>query len=126
MFMPPPSSVVPPVVLIVEDESLIRMVATDMLMDEGFTVLEAASADEAWPLLESHGNIGVLFTDVNMPGRMDGLALAARVAERWPHIRLVVTSGRCGLSTHELPDHGQFVQKPYRHDELVSAINQAA
>lgn len=89
-------------------------------------MLEAASADEAWPLLESHSDIGVLFTDVNMPGRMDGLVLAARVAERWPHIRLVVTSGRCSYSRHEIPDNGQFVQKPYRHDDLVSAISQAA
>ncbi|XYD09114.1 hypothetical protein R1A27_00300 [Methylobacterium sp. NMS12] len=68
----------------------------------------------------------MLFTDVNMPGRMDGLILAARVAERWPHIRLVLTSGRCGLSSHEIPDHGQFVQKPYHHSDLVSAIAQAA
>jgi len=118
--------VVPLVVLLVEDESLIRMVAADILTDEGFTVLEATTADEAWPLLESHSDISVLFTDVNIPGRMDGLTLAARVAERWPHIRLVVTSGRCGLSTHEIPDHGRCVQKPYRHADLMGAITQAA
>ncbi|GJE52731.1 Blue-light-activated protein [Methylobacterium tardum] len=124
MFSCPPLAL--SVVLVVEDEDLIRMIAADMLQDEGYTVLEVATADDAWPLLESRSDIGVLFTDVNMPGHMDGLALAARVAERWPHIRLVVTSGRCGLSTHELPDNGQFVQKPYHHGDLVSAIAQAA
>lgn len=123
--MTPPLPVPPLVVLVVEDESLVRMVAADMLTDEGFMVLEATTADEAWPLLENHSEIGVLFTDINMPGHMDGLALATRVAERWPHIRLVVTSGRYGLSTHEIPDNGRFVQKPYHHGDLVSAINQA-
>ena len=119
-------NLVPAIVLVVEDEGFVRMVAVDMLEDEGFTVLEVATADDAWPLLEGRSDIDVLFTDINMPGRMDGLTLAARVAERWPHIRLVLTSGRRGLSTHEIPDHGQFVQKPYDHSDLVSAIAQAA
>lgn len=97
----------------------------EILQDERFTVLEVATADEAWPILESRHDIGVLFTDVNMPGSMDGLALAARVAERWPRIRLVLTSGRQGLSDDEVPDHGQFVQKPYRQSDLMSAISHA-
>jgi CheY-like chemotaxis protein len=117
--------VVPRVVLIVEDESFIRMLAADILQDEGFKVLEVATADEAWPILESRRDIGVLFTDVNMPGSMDGLTLAARVAERWPRIRLVLTSGRHGLSNDEIPDHGRFVQKPYRQVDLMSAISHA-
>jgi CheY-like chemotaxis protein len=61
-----------------------------MLEDAGFTVIEAACADEAWEILESRSDIGVLFTDIEMPGSMNGFALAARVAERWPHIRLVI------------------------------------
>jgi CheY-like chemotaxis protein len=123
--MNPGPSVVPRVVLVVEDDAFIRMLAADILQDEGFTVLEVATADEAWPILESRSDIGVLFADVNMPGSMNGLTLAARVAERWPHIRLVLTSGRQGLSNDEVPDHGQFVQKPYRQSELVSAIAHA-
>ena len=123
--MNPGPFVVPRVVLVVEDEGFIRMLAADILQDEGFTVLEVATADEAWPILESRGDIGVLFTDVNMPGSMDGLALAERVAERWPRIRLVVTSGRQGLSNDELPDHGQFIQKPYHQSDLMSAISHA-
>ncbi|MCJ2099266.1 response regulator [Methylobacterium sp. E-046] len=123
--MNPVPSVVPRVVLVVEDDDFIRMLAGDILQDEGFTVLEVATADEAWPILESRSDIGVLFTDVNMPGHMDGLALATRVAERWPRIRLVLTSGRQGLTDDEVPDHGRFVQKPYRQRDLVSAISHA-
>jgi CheY-like chemotaxis protein len=115
-----------PVVLVVEDEELLRMLATDMLEDHGLTVVQAATAEEALPILEDRDDIGVLFTDVNMPGRMDGLSLAAHVAERWPHIRLVVTSGRQGLTNNQLPDDGQFVQKPYRQSQLLSAIVHAA
>ena len=114
------------IVLVVEDDDYVRMLAADMLEDEGFTVLAVATADEAWPILEGRGDIVVLFTDVNMPGNMDGLTLAARVAERWPRIRLVLTSGRSGLSNHEVPDHGQFIQKPYRQSQLLSAIAHAA
>ncbi|EIZ86853.1 response regulator receiver protein [Methylobacterium sp. GXF4] len=123
--MNPGPSAVPNVVLVVEDDSFIRMLAADILQDEGFTVLEVATADEAWPILESRSDIEVLFTDVNMPGRMDGLTLATRVAERWPRIRLILTSGRQGLTDDEIPDHGRFVQKPYRQRELVSAISHA-
>lgn len=118
----PPS----PIVLVVEDEALLRMLAADILEDEGFIVLEAVAAEEALAILECRGDIGVLFTDVNMPGKMDGLTLATHVAERWPHIRLVVTSGRQGLTTDEIPDDGRFIAKPYRHGQLVDAIAQAA
>lgn len=124
--MSPHPAAFSPVVLVVEDETLLRILAVDFLEDEGFTVLEAGTAEEAWLILESRADIGVLFTDVNMPGEMDGLALAARVAERWPHIRLVVTSGRQGLTSDQLPDDGQFVQKPYRQTQIVTAIAHAA
>jgi len=123
--MPDRSPSPPHVVLVVEDEGVVRMIAVDILEDEGFTVLEVATADEAWAMLQSRRDIGVLFTDVNMPGSMDGLALAERVAASWPYIRLVVTSGRRGFCTDELPDNGQFVQKPYCQRELVAAIERA-
>ena len=96
-----------------------------LLEEAGFAVLEVASADEAWPLLEGRSDIEVLFTDINMPGSMDRLTSAARVAERWPDIRLVLTSGRLGVSSDKVPDDGQFVQKPYRQSELLSAIANA-
>jgi CheY-like chemotaxis protein len=115
----------PSVVLIVEDEDLVRMMAVDMLEDAGFTILEAANADEAWAILEGQSDIGVLFTDIEMPGSMNGFALASRVAERWPHIRLVLTSGRFRPAPCDVPDHGKFVPKPYLPDQVLSAFGKA-
>jgi CheY-like chemotaxis protein len=114
-----------PVVLVVEDEGLVRLMAVDLLEDEGFTVIEAATADEAWTILETRDDIAILFTDVEMPGSMNGLDLAGRVAARWPHIRLVITSGRVRLSNQAVPDHGQFVPKPYYSAQLLSAFGHA-
>jgi CheY-like chemotaxis protein len=113
------------VVLIVEDEDLVRMMAVDMLEDAGLAIMEAATADEAWAILESRSDIGVLFTDIEMPGSMNGFALASRVAERWPHIRLVLTSGRSRPAPRDVPDHGKFVPKPYLADQVLSAFNRA-
>ncbi|WP_018261428.1 response regulator [Methylobacterium sp. WSM2598] len=114
-----------PVVLVVEDEALVRMTAVDMLEDAGFAVVEAATADAAWTVLETEPAIRALFTDIEMPGSMNGLELASRVAERWPHIRLVLTSGRARLRDQDIPDSGQFVPKPYHPDQLRSAFAHA-
>lgn len=116
---------VPTLVLVVEDESLVRLVAVDMLEDAGFTVVEAATADMAWTILDSRNDIGALFTDIEMPGSMNGFTLASRVAERWPHIRLVLTSGRCRPQQAEVPDHGRFVPKPYLSSQVLTALAQA-
>lgn len=115
----------PAVVLVVEDESFVRMTAADMLDDAGFTVIEASNADAAWRVLEGRDDVGVLFTDIDMPGSMDGFVLAARVAERWPQIRLVITSGRCRPRQGDVPDHGQFVPKPYLISQVLDAFEQA-
>ena len=120
-----PRTLSPSLVLIVEDESMVRMMAVDMLEDAGCAVLEAATADQAWQILESRSDIDVLFTDIEMPGSMNGFALAARVAERWPHIRLVITSGRCRPKPDDVPDHGLFVPKPYLADQVLSAFDKA-
>lgn len=121
--MPPPSAA--SVVLVVEDEGLVRLMAVDMLEDEGFTVIEAATADVAWAILEARDDIAILFTDIEMPGSMNGLDLASRVAARWPRIRLVLTSGRMRLANRDVPDHGQFVAKPYYPAQLLSAFGHA-
>lgn len=113
-------------VLVVEDEFLIRTVVVDMLEDAGFAVLEAPTADAAWTVLEREPQVDLLFTDIDMPGTMDGLALAGRVAERWPHIRLVVTSGRFALRDEDLPDDGRFLPKPYRRSQLLRTIGAAS
>jgi CheY-like chemotaxis protein len=116
----------PFLVLIVEDDDLVRMAAVEMLEDAGLTVIEAESADEAWRILKSCSDIDVLFTDIDMPGSMDGFALAGRVAECWPYIRLVLTSGRCHPTPGDVPDHGEFICKPYRLDQVLEAVDRAA
>lgn len=118
-------SVNPPVVLVVEDEPLVRMTAVDELDEAGFQVLEAANADEALALLEAHsGQVQVLFTDVDMPGSMDGMALAEQVYRRWPHVLLLISSGYARPDPDDIPDHGHFMPKPYRGATLVRHITE--
>ncbi len=110
-------------VLLVEEEDLVRASAADLLDDAGFRVVEAADADEALRVLEADADaIQILLTDVHMPGSMDGLGLTAQVDERWPHIGLVVTSGLARYSSRDIPDHGQFVPKPWKMDIMIGAI----
>ena len=109
-------------ILVVEDETLIRMVGAEILEDAGFDVLEAADADEALRILQAHDDVLLLFSDVDMPGSMDGLDLARVVHERWPDIRLLPTSGRHELTDAEVPDAGQFISKPWMSEKLISHI----
>jgi CheY-like chemotaxis protein len=102
-----------PVVLIVEDEFLLRMDAVDMIVAAGFEVVEAANADEAINILESRRDITVVFTDIQMPGSMDGLKLARAVRGRWPPIKIIATSGHVDVGETDLPDGGRFLAKPY-------------
>ncbi|TXM72499.1 response regulator [Methylobacterium sp. WL69] len=113
-------------VLVVEDDDLVRFCAVEMLEDAGFGVVEARHADEAWSVLHRRSDIGVLFTDVDMPGSMCGVTWAERVYAAWPEIRLILTSGRQRLADREVPDHGLFVPKPYSASEVVAAIQHAA
>jgi CheY-like chemotaxis protein len=115
----------PLVVLLVEDEPLVRMTAADELEEAGFQVLEAANADVALKVLEARSaEVHVLFTDVNMPGSMDGLALAEQVHRRWPHVLLLISSGYARLHPDEIPDHGRFMPKPYRASTLVRHVHE--
>jgi CheY-like chemotaxis protein len=115
-----------PVVLIVEDEPLIRIGAVKFTEDAGFEVIEAASADEAIRILECRGDIRVVFTDIHMPGSMDGLKLAHAVRNRWPPIKIIVTSGRDMITEHDLPEGGRFFAKPYDPIEITDALRQWA
>ncbi len=113
----------PPVVLLVEDEPLVRMTAADGLEEAGFQVLEAANADVALKVLEVRSDeVQVLFTDVDMPGSIDGMALAEKVHARWPHILLLISSGYARPYPDQIPDHGHFVPKPYRASAVVGHI----
>jgi two-component system, response regulator PdtaR len=113
-----------PVVLIVEDEFLIRMDAVDMIRSAGFDVVEAQNADEAIFILEGRPDITVVFTDVNMPGSMDGLKLAAAIRGRWPPIKIIATSGRAKVSKDDLPSGSRFLPKPYSAREIVGTVRE--
>lgn len=114
----------PITVLVVEDETLVRMDVSDQLRDLGFTVLEAEDANAAIDLLASNADIQVMFTDVDMPGSMDGLKLAAAVRDRWPPIRIIVTSGRRKVQIADLPQESRFFGKPYRARDVASAARE--
>ena len=117
-------SCVPISVLVVEDDALIRMDTIDALADAGFSVHEAKTADEAIELLERHKEIRFLFTDVEMPGSMDGLKLAHYVRGRWPPVKIIVTSGRMSLGDDDMPTGSFFFDKPYLHENLTRKLRQ--
>jgi DNA-binding NtrC family response regulator len=112
------------VVLVVEDESLIRTSAVDMVEQAGFEAIAASNADEAIRILESRNDIRAVFTDVQMPGSIDGLKLAQVVKNRWPPVALIVTSGRMTVPESELPNGGRFLGKPYRPSELETMLRE--
>jgi CheY-like chemotaxis protein len=114
------------VILVVEDEFLVRMDAADMIRNAGFEVVEAANADQAISILESRFDITVVFTDVQMPGSMDGLKLAATVRGRWPPIKIITTSANARLRLDDLPSGGRFLAKPYTQAQILTAIDEAA
>lgn len=110
------------IIMVVEDEALIRMQGVDMLEAAGFDVVEASNADEALSLLNNVPDVQLMFSDVDMPGSMNGVALAEVVHGRWPNIRLLITSGHRHFADSQLPDDGRFVPKPYTRDVVVGQV----
>ena len=113
-----------PVVLIVEDELLIRMDVIDMVRAAGFDVVDGANADEAIDFLEARTDITIVFTDIQMPGSMDGLRLAAAIRGRWPPIKIIATSGLNKISEDDLPAGSRFLSKPYSAPQIVAALRE--
>src|SRR3984885_8453881 len=111
-----------PVVLVVEDDVLIRMHAAETIEEAGFEVVEASNADEAVAILETRLDVAVVFTDIQMPGSMDGLKLAKAVRVRWPPIHIVATSGLVDVRTVDLPSGGRFLPKPYSPAQIIGAL----
>jgi CheY-like chemotaxis protein len=111
-------------VLVVEDELLIRMDTASFLESAGFIVYEAENAAEAIRSLEAHREIKLVFTDINMPGSMDGLALARYVRGRWPPIKIIVTSGYVKLRDSDLPRGALFVEKPYYPNHIAQKMSE--
>ncbi|PXA84884.1 response regulator [Nostoc sp. 3335mG] len=109
-------------ILVVEDDALIRMNGCDILEDAGFSVVDAGSADEAVAMLEQHDDVRLLFSDIEMPGSMNGLELAKLVHDRWPGIGLLITSGNHRPDERDLPDDGRFVPKPWQRTDLLDKV----
>jgi len=115
MPIPPSGSI-----LVVEDEALLRMMAIDMFEDAGFTVLSAANGKDAVRLLSENASIKGLFTDVEMPGPVSGLDLARIAHDLYPHVSILVVSGRTRPSANDLPPHAKFVGKPYDAQAILT------
>jgi CheY-like chemotaxis protein len=109
-----------PIVVLVEDDFLIRMSTAAALAEDGFIVIEAADADEAIRLLIAEAaHVRILFTDINMPGPMDGLMLARHAHQLWPWIDLIVTSGQVRPTADDMPPRGHFIPKPYSPETVL-------
>jgi two-component sensor histidine kinase len=111
-----------PIVLIVEDEMLLRMRAVDIVEDAGFTPLEAVNADDALALLECRSDIELLFTDIQMPGTLDGLKLAHAVHERWPSIKIILVSGQVTPNEKDRPANSRFFGKPVEVQQMIAEL----
>jgi two-component system, response regulator PdtaR len=116
----------PPSVLVVEDEFFNRCHAVELVEAAGYRAVEASNADEAIAILEARKDIRVVFTDINMPGSMNGLKLARAIRDRWPPIELILTSGHFDVPESDIPERGLFFSKPYRDEEIVSALHKFA
>jgi two-component sensor histidine kinase/DNA-binding response OmpR family regulator len=108
--------------LVVEDEMILRMRAVDIVEDAGFNPVEAVNADQAIAILESRSDISLLFTDIQMPGSIDGLKLAHAVHDRWPSIKIILVSGQVKPSDMERPTDSRFFGKPLAVEQMVAEL----
>ncbi|MGM4896879.1 response regulator [Tardiphaga sp. 839_C3_N1_4] len=109
-----------PTVLVVEDEVLIRDFVSEELTDAGFEVIQVGTADEAIAVLEARQDVHLVFTDIDMPGSMDGLKLAAAVRDRWPPVHIIITTGKARPLS--IPANALFIPKPYLGRNVVTAM----
>lgn len=113
-------------VLIVEDEPLIRMEAVDIVEEEGFPTCDVATADEAIAVFDRRSDIGVLFTDIDMPGTMDGLELARAVRQRWPSVHVIIASGAVDVTQLDVPTGCNCFPKPYPVSDVRELLRRFA
>jgi len=111
-------------VLVVEDEAMILLDIATQHEADGFKVYEASNADDAIRLLTEHSDLPLVFTDIDMPGSMDGLKLAAAVRHRWPPIKIIVTSGARMVEITDMPNGSVFFSKPYGHAAVVKSMRE--
>lgn len=112
----------PAPVVLVEDEELGRLYAADLLAEAGYKAVDVASADAALEAMAEQPDIRVLLTDIQMPGKLDGIQLARRVHEQWPEVLLLITSGGRRPAKAEIADHGHFIAKPYLPSDVLNEI----
>jgi len=112
------------IILVVEDEPIIRLAAVDLVEEAGYIAVEASNAAEAVRILETRPDIRVVFTDIDMPGSMDGMKLALCVRDRWPPIKLIVVSGHHTPGAADMPEGAVFFSKPYSESALTAALKQ--
>lgn len=110
------------VILVVEDSPLIRMGAMDLVRTAGYEALEAGDAAEAIRILESRDDIDLVFTDIQMPGTMDGIKLTHFIRKRWPPVKLMVASGNTIIDESSLPEGSRFVPKPYNDHTIADEM----
>lgn len=111
-----------PVALVVEDEPLILMDASDILEGAGYDVIEAWNADMALVMLVDRDGVDLVFTDVHMPGKLDGFGLARAVRTRWPHTKVVVCSGHATPGPADLPGGAVFINKPFSATLVIETV----
>lgn len=116
-----------PIILLVEDETLVRMATAEHLRDSGYTVVEASSGEEARAVLEAGVRVSVLFSDVNMPGAIDGLSLAEWASAQEDAPVIMLTSGVPEMLTQarkRCPNVRALLSKPYAYDRLVQTLRE--
>jgi CheY-like chemotaxis protein len=126
MPVPTPANNISPLILVVEDDPMTRMLAVCLAEDAGFKTIAASNADAALKLLEIKNDIRVVFTDIEMPGSMNGMQLATLISQRWPAIGLLLTSGTLNVKAEDLPERSAFVNKPYLVQEVVANLQRLA
>lgn len=121
-FNPPKKQIV----LVVEDEPLLLMAAVDLVEEAGFEAVEARNADEALEILNARSDIRIVFTDIDMPGSMDGMRLAEMVRDRWPPVEIIIVSGHQKIASADLPSRSVFFSKPYDIDRVTAQLHAMA
>jgi len=110
------------IIVIVEDELITGEYLSDILTEKGYSVIAVANADEAIAMLETRSDVRMLITDINMPGPMNGLNLAATVRERWPKIKIIITTGAQRPKIEEVPTGSLYLKKPYTPGSVMAAV----
>jgi DNA-binding NtrC family response regulator len=120
--MSPPAPQTITTILVVESEAIVRMELARRISEMGLSVFEASDADSATAMLDAHPQIGILLTNIKTAGSIDGIRLAHQVRERWPPVKIIITSGMIGTQQADLPPGTIFLSKPYRFEAIKTAV----